>query len=68
VANDIWHNAIWYYDIIISCCFRLHERKIEEILRQFVKELPPEIVIENAAVIRQGEELKCSIKLVMEFK
>lgn len=47
----------------------IYERKIEDILSQFEKELPPEIRIENMVAVRHMGEtnpLKCSIKLVVE--
>lgn len=45
-----------------------YERKIEDALVQLEKELPPEIRIENAVVIRPTGTnlLKCGIKLVLE--
>lgn len=48
----------------------IYERKIEEILQQFAKELPPEISIESAVATkgmgRDNNALQCGIKLVME--
>ncbi len=50
----------------------IYERKIEDTLVQFEKELPPEIRIENMVATRRmgpieaNNSLKCSIKLVME--
>jgi hypothetical protein len=46
----------------------IYERKMEDMLNQFEKDLPPEITIDNAVAIRHkgSDLLKCSIKLVME--
>lgn len=48
----------------------MYERKIEEILQQFAKELPPEISIDSAFATRglgnDKSPLQCGIKLVME--
>ena len=47
----------------------IYERKIDDILTQFAKELPPEISIENMVAVRAmggTNLLKCSIKLVVE--
>lgn len=46
----------------------MYERKMEDILIQFEKELPPEIRIENAVVTKPlgTNLLKCGIKLVLE--
>lgn len=46
----------------------LYERKIEDILMQFEKELPSEIKIDNIVATRPigANSLKCSIKLVVE--
>lgn len=45
-----------------------YERKIEDVLIEFEKELPPEIRIENAVVVRPigTNLLKCGIKLAVE--
>lgn len=47
---------------------QIYERKIEEILAQFEKELPSEIRIDNMVAIRSVgvSVLKCSIKLIVE--
>ncbi len=45
----------------------LYERKIEDILMQFEKELPSEIKIESMVAVRHGtDKLVGSIKLVVE--
>lgn len=46
----------------------IYERKIEDTLKQFEKELPSEIRIDGVVAIMYGgeKELKCSIKLAME--
>ena len=44
----------------------IYERKIEDILIQFEKELPSEIRIENMVAVRYTGKLKCSIKLAVE--
>lgn len=45
----------------------MYERKIEEILVQFEKELPSEIKIESMVAVKHGtDKLECNIKLVME--
>ena len=46
----------------------MYERKMEDILNEFEKELPPEITIDNMVAVRHmgSNSLKCSIKLVME--
>lgn len=46
----------------------MYERKIEEILQQFEKELPPGIRIDNVVVLSAigTKLLKCGIKLVVE--
>jgi len=48
----------------------MYERKIEEMLQQFAKELPPEVSIESAVATRgMGKDnnvLRCGIKLVVE--
>lgn len=46
----------------------IYERKMEEILIQFEKELPSEIKIENMVAVRPmgSDSLKCSIKLAVE--
>jgi hypothetical protein len=43
-----------------------YERKIEEILYQFAKELPPEVTINSVVVINRNNEMDCGIKLVVE--
>lgn len=46
----------------------IYERKIEDIIAQFEKELPSEVKIENMVAVRPIgiNPLKCSIKLVVE--
>lgn len=46
----------------------IYERKIEDVLIQFEKELPSEITIDNAVIIRPmgSNLLKCGIKLVVK--
>jgi hypothetical protein len=45
----------------------MYERKIEDMLLQFEKELPSAVRIENMVATRLGsEQLKCGIKLVVE--
>ena len=44
----------------------IYEKKIEAILIEFGKDLPPEIKIENAVVISRGNTLQCSIRLFVE--
>ena len=45
----------------------LYERKIEEILEEFEKELPKEVTIDNAIAMRHGtSSIECNIKLVVE--
>lgn len=47
----------------------IYERKIEDILIQFEKELPSEISIENMVAVRHigyVKPLRCSIKLAIE--
>ncbi len=47
----------------------IYERKIEDILVQFEKELPSEIRIESAVAVKPIggiRPLKCSIKLVVD--
>ena len=46
-----------------------YERKIEDVLKEFEKEIPPEFKIESAVAIRDmGKNgiLKCHIKLEVE--
>ncbi len=45
-----------------------YERKIEEILVQFEKELPSEVRIDSSVAVRNSgvDSLKCRIKLVVE--
>jgi hypothetical protein len=43
-----------------------YERKIEEILKEFERELPPEIKIESSVVLNRDKSMKCSIKLEVE--
>ena len=40
-----------------------YERKIEEILYQFAKELPPEVTINSVVAINRNNKIDCSIKL-----
>jgi hypothetical protein len=47
----------------------MYERKIEDVLKEFEKEIPPEFKIESAVAIRSMEKnsiLKCHIKLEVE--
>lgn len=46
----------------------IYERKIEDLIEQFEKDLPPEVRIESVVAIRNFgiKKLKCSIKLVVE--
>jgi D-arabinose 5-phosphate isomerase GutQ len=44
----------------------MYERKIEDVLKEFEKEIPPEFKIESAVVIRgmgKSGALECHIKL-----
>ena len=46
-----------------------YERKIEDVLKEFEKEIPPEFKIESAVAIRdmgKNSILKCHIKLEVE--
>ena len=43
-----------------------YERKIEEILKEFERELPPEIKIESSVMLNRDKSMKCSIKLEVE--
>jgi hypothetical protein len=45
----------------------LYERKIEEMLEEFEKELPKEVTIDNAIAMRhRTSSIECNIKLVVE--
>ena len=46
----------------------IYERKIEDVLMQFEKELPSEVKIDNTVAVRSiGDKvLKCHIKLAVE--
>lgn len=46
----------------------MYERKIEDVLKEFEKEIPPEFKIESAVVIRSMKDdvLECHIKLEVE--
>ena len=47
----------------------LYEGKIEEVLKEFEKEIPPEFKIESAVAIRSRDKngaLECHIKLEVE--
>lgn len=47
----------------------IYERKIEEVLKEFEKEIPPEFKIESAVAIRNRDKngaLECHIKLEVE--
>lgn len=46
----------------------VYERKIEEILKEFEKEIPPEFRIESVVALKPsgrgvGDSLKCTIKI-----
>jgi hypothetical protein len=42
-----------------------YERKIEEIVYQFAKELPLEVTIDSVVVINRNNKMECGIKLVV---
>lgn len=45
----------------------IYEKKIEEMLEEFEKELPKEVTIDNAIAMRHGTgSIECDIKLVVE--
>lgn len=46
----------------------IYERKIEDIIVQFEKDLPSEVMVESVVAIRNFgiNKLKCSIKLAVE--
>jgi hypothetical protein len=43
-----------------------YERKIEEIVYQFAKELPSEVTIDSIVVLNRNNKMECGIKLVVE--
>lgn len=47
---------------------QMYERKIEDVLKEFEKEIPPEFKIEYAVVTRRMKDdvLECHIKLEVE--
>lgn len=48
---------------------QMYERKIEDVLKEFEKEIPPEFKIESAVAVRSmdnNEVLECHIKLKVE--
>lgn len=47
----------------------MYERKIEDVLKEFEKEIPPEFKIESAVAVRSMDKsgvLECHIKLEVE--